>query len=66
MLFDRPTLTIGIAERADPTDHFKLRSIVDEPSTACPVLPGFPRIHYVIDMCDRSHDRSPTTDRSPC
>ena len=56
MLFDRPVPTIGFAERADPTEHYMLRPIVGETSVVCPGLPGFPPIHYVIDMCDRAHD----------
>jgi Peptidase family S41/Tricorn protease C1 domain len=55
-LFDRPVPTIGVAERADPDDHFKMRPIVGETSNACPALPGFPPIHYVIDMCDGIYD----------
>jgi C-terminal processing protease CtpA/Prc len=45
MLFDQPVATIGFAERADPTDHFKMR----------PVPPSVPSV-YVIDMFDTSYD----------
>jgi Peptidase family S41/Tricorn protease C1 domain len=57
MLFDRPVPTIGVAERADPGDHFKMRPIVGETSALCPGRPGFPPIHNVIDMCDGIYDR---------
>jgi Peptidase family S41/Tricorn protease C1 domain len=45
MLFDRPVATIGFAERADPTDHFKMRLVQGSvPDT------------YVIDMYDHVYD----------
>jgi Peptidase family S41/Tricorn protease C1 domain len=43
MLFDRPIATIAFAERADPTDHFKMRMAA-------------PPYIYVIDMYDNAFD----------
>jgi hypothetical protein len=57
MLFDRPVPTIAFAERADPTDHFKMRPYVGEDAEVCGIpWTGFPPTLYIIDMCDRSPD----------
>jgi Peptidase family S41 len=57
MLFDRPVPTIAFAERADPTDHFKLRPYVGQDAEVCGIpRTGFPPTLYIIDMCDRFHD----------
>jgi hypothetical protein len=57
MLFDRPTPTIAFAERADPSDHYKMRPAVGEPGEICGVhRPGALPSLYVIDMCDHTYD----------
>jgi hypothetical protein len=64
MLFDRPVPTIGVAMRADPTDHLKLRPAVgaetfnfgdvgDDPQ------PGTPPHYQIIGMLEpRDYDRA--------
>jgi hypothetical protein len=56
MLFDRPVATIGWAERADPSDHLKMRHVQGSSS---------PNV-YVIDTYDHIYDRRPTIGRSRC
>jgi hypothetical protein len=57
MLFDRPVPTIGLAERADPLDHFRLRPYIGEPVEFCGTRwQGFAPSLYTIDMCDRTYD----------
>jgi C-terminal processing protease CtpA/Prc len=58
MLFDRPVATIAFAERADPSDHFKMRLDTDSTGEFCGLhWEGSTPDLYVIDMCDRSYDR---------
>jgi Peptidase family S41/Tricorn protease C1 domain len=57
MLFDRPVATIGFAERANPSDHHKMRLDTDSAGEFCGLhWEGSTPDLYVIDMCDRSHD----------
>jgi C-terminal processing protease CtpA/Prc len=57
ILFEQPTPTIGLAERADPTDHYKLQPYVGEETEYCGIrwLGSSPSL-YVIDMCDHAFD----------
>jgi hypothetical protein len=58
MLFDRPVATIAFAERAGPSDHFKMRATVGGEGEFCGLRwEGSTPDLYVIDMCDRSYDR---------
>jgi C-terminal processing protease CtpA/Prc len=57
MLFDRPTPTVGNAERSDPTDHFKMRMVTDTDNDFCGIhWHGATPALYIIDNCDRTID----------